>query len=177
YRQFNYIQQTTAAYQMDQVFSFRRPVTGGGIRAGSQEARNYRNQLNTIKQQILEHSSIKAVTKTNGASLIDNPDKLDMGYEWIGYPKTEKSIETVMLWVDHDYPKLAAIQLLSGRWFDPENKSDIKNILINETAVRAFGLKEPVVGTSYNFMGDYGGKIIGVVKDFHHASIHQPIQP
>src|SRR5690606_25715427 len=38
-------------------------------------------------------------------------------------------------------------------------------------------LKEPVVGTTFNAFDRYEGTIIGVVKDFHHASLHQPIQP
>lgn len=177
HRQFKYIQQTAVAYQMDQVFSFRRPNMGLVIRAGSIEQQDFIRQLNTIKRDIAQHSSVKAVTRVNEVSLINQTGKRGIAYDWIGYPKREKQAQAVVMWVDHDYPKLADVQIVSGRWFDADNASDHHNILINETAAKAFGLSEPVVGTTFDVMGIYQGKVVGVVKDFHHASIHQPIEP
>ncbi len=178
YGQFKYIQQTTEAYQMDQVFTFRRTAnTGEVIRAGSPEQANYLRGVNTLKDELLRNSSIKAVTRVNGASLIDNPRTMEIEHEWIGYPKKEERPKAVRLWVDHDYLNLADIQLVAGRWFDDNNVSDQHNMIINETAVKAFGLKAPVVGTTFDVFGLYQGSIIGIVKDFHHASLHQPIEP
>ncbi len=175
--QFKYIQQTADAYQMDQVFSFRRPNMGLSFFAGSPEHQDFIRQLNTIKQDISQHSSVKAVTRVNGVSLIDQTNKRGIAYDWTGYPKLEEQAQAVVMWIDHDYSKLADVQLVAGRWFHVDNTSDHRNILINETAVKAFGLKEPVVGTTFDVMGIYQGTVIGVVKDFHHASIHQPIEP
>jgi putative ABC transport system permease protein len=47
--------------------------------------------------------------------------------------------------------------------------------LLNETAVKVMGLKDPV-GTKVR-LWDEEKTIIGVMKDFHTASIHQPISP
>lgn len=175
--QFKYIQRTAGAYQMDQVFSFRKPYMGEMIRQGSPEQQAYIHRLNTIKQDMQRHSAIKAVTRVNGASLIDQKHKQSTAFEWIGHPNSTQKPDAVLLWIDHDYPKLADIQLVAGRWFDPANTADKQNIVINETSVKTFGLQEPVVGTAFNVLNIYQGTIIGVVKDFHHASIHQPIEP
>lgn len=176
--QFRYIQQATEAYQMDHVFSFRKPVnTDEVIRLGSPEMADYLRRINTLKAELLRNSAIKAVTRVNGVSLIDNPTKRQITYEWTGYPKEEKRQEAVVLWVDPDYIQLADIQLLAGHWFDDPDESEHHDIVINETAVKAFGLKEPVVGTTFDMMSSYRGTVIGVVKDFHHASLHQPIEP
>ncbi len=176
--QFNYIQQTTGAYQMDQVFIFHRKANSGEIiRAWSPEQANYIRGVTTLKEELLRNSSIKAVTRVNGGSLIDNPRSMEVEHEWIGYPKNEEPSKAVRLWVDHDYLNLADIRLVAGRWFDKDNVSDQHNIIINETAAKAFGLNEPIVGTAFDVLGIYQGSIIGVVKDFHHASLHQPIEP
>ncbi|HWK58852.1 MAG TPA: ABC transporter permease [Parapedobacter sp.] len=178
HRQFKYIQLATEAYQMDQVFIFQRKTnTGEVIYPGSPEQANYLRGVNTLKEELLRNSSIKAVTRVNGASLIDNPRSMGVEHEWIGYPKKGNLPKAVRLWVDHDYLDLADIELVAGRWFDDNNVSDQNNIIINETAINAFGLNEPVVGTTFDVLGMYQGTIIGVVKDFHHASLHQPIEP
>ena len=55
--------------------------------------------------------------------------------------------------------------------------SDIdKAYILNETAVRAIGWKEPI-GKSFNQWGDEDGVVIGVVDDFHHLPLHQRIEP
>jgi ABC-type antimicrobial peptide transport system permease subunit len=47
--------------------------------------------------------------------------------------------------------------------------------LLNETAARIMGLKDPV-GTKVKLWGEEK-TILGVMKDFHTASVHQPISP
>jgi ABC-type antimicrobial peptide transport system permease subunit len=47
--------------------------------------------------------------------------------------------------------------------------------LINESALKKIGYKDPV-GKRLTFWGTKG-KIVGVLKDFHFNSLHEPIQP
>ncbi|MEC3879761.1 ABC transporter permease [Parapedobacter sp. 10938] len=177
-QQFRYIQRQASAYQMDQVFSFTAASPDIMLRGNQQQRiEAHRQKLQTIKSDLLSSSAIKGVTRVNGVSLIDNPRSRDTYFQWLGYPPTDNPPKAVTLSIDHDYLSLASIQVRSGRWFDPTNVSDKNNIVINETAIKAFGLKEPVVGTNFDESGFRQGTIIGVVKDFHHASLHHPIQP
>ncbi|MCK6563064.1 hypothetical protein L6R21_28075, partial [bacterium] len=48
-------------------------------------------------------------------------------------------------------------------------------LIFNETAIKAMGLKDPV-GQPIKMWGE-DKIIIGVVKDFHIASLHEPIAP
>jgi hypothetical protein len=64
--------------------------------------------------------------------------------------------------------------LLYGRDFS-EDFADSSNYIINETALKVIGYKEPV-GMPLTFWG-VKGTIIGVVKDFHFNSLHVPIKP
>ncbi|PIS30388.1 MAG: hypothetical protein COT43_01910 [Candidatus Marinimicrobia bacterium CG08_land_8_20_14_0_20_45_22] len=55
-------------------------------------------------------------------------------------------------------------------------------VVMNESAVKAFGIEEPVVGKGIMEYGppergDIRHEIIGVVKDFHYQSLHHEICP
>jgi putative ABC transport system permease protein len=87
---------------------------------------------------------------------------------------------------DADFPDLIGLQLVAGRYFDPKDPSDANNaVVVNETAVRTLGWTDPLAG-SLVIPGDPSAqppqpdqelKVIGVVKDFHYASLHTPIEP
>ena len=55
------------------------------------------------------------------------------------------------------------------------SKSDSAHILLNETAVRESGIKDPI-GKRFSLWGAEG-RIIGVVKDFNYASLKEKIEP
>ncbi len=94
-----------------------------------------------------------------------------------------------------EYFDVMGIQMKEGRGFSPEFPGDtirngiaggplnqtIGGIVINEQAVKDFGLKSPVVGQellwSNNRDTAYYVKIIGVAKDFHYTSLRNEIKP
>jgi putative ABC transport system permease protein len=86
------------------------------------------------------------------------------------------------LQIDYGYFDALGIQLLKGRKFSPLFPADtINTIILNETAVRALNLKEPI---GQRLIWDEGGpdttlyaSVVGVVRDFHYASFHEPIRP
>lgn len=82
--------------------------------------------------------------------------------------------------VDPDFVVTLELTITDGRDFSIENAADEQEgFLINEAAVRAFGLTDPV-GRPFEYLfGDQPkkGKIIGIVKDFNFASIHSPVDP
>ena len=83
--------------------------------------------------------------------------------------------------VSFDFPQTLGVRLVDGRFFSREYGTDSTSILINEAAVKSLGLAEPVVG---QYIQQPNGpdtfqryKIIGVMKDFHIASMHKEIDP
>ncbi len=179
HRQFSFIQQQVAGYQKEQVFRIIAPSPNQNINGRDQDAIDrYTNTLNVFKSSLLSSSAIQSVSRVNGVSMIDDKDAGPSRIVWAGYPETEEKPDAVHLWVDEDYAQTANLILQSGRWFDAENVSDKNNIILNETAVKAFGLKEPVVGTMFSGgMNGRNGVVTGVVKDFHHKSLHEKIDP
>ena len=59
---------------------------------------------------------------------------------------------------------------------NPDNSADQHNSVLNETAVREFNIRKPVIGQRFTSQGDTG-VIVGVVKDFYYKSFHEKIGP
>lgn len=93
---------------------------------------------------------------------------------WDGKDPNLQTATTVGL-VGYDFTKTMHIDIVSGRDFSIEHPSDTSAYVINETAAKLMGMKDPV-GKQINF---WNGKqiIIGVMKDFHTESLHTPIKP
>ena len=85
-------------------------------------------------------------------------------------------------YVDHDFMRTYGFQLKDGksRFFDPRFPADTSAILINSAAAREYGIDDPfgTVILEPTVRGDTNRlRIIGVVEDFHHTSLHEPIGP
>jgi putative ABC transport system permease protein len=76
--------------------------------------------------------------------------------------------------VDEDYLDVLGIPVLQGRGFDPGIGTDSSAFLINETLAKQLNWDNPVGKVIYR---DGPHKVIGVIGDFHFASLHQSIQP
>ncbi len=78
--------------------------------------------------------------------------------------------------VDHSFPELMEFRIKKGRFFSEEYALDSeKALIINETAVRALGLEDPIGKQLYSY-GFYG-EVVGVVNDFNFRSLHSSIEP
>ena len=84
---------------------------------------------------------------------------------------------------DYDFFRTMGIELIAGRSFDPNNPADPHSaFIVNETAVREFGWKDPVgkkikYGYEENEGEKWEGTVIGVVKDFNVYSMRRKIEP
>jgi hypothetical protein len=96
------------------------------------------------------------------------------GLEWPG--KIEgRNIDFIIRAVDENLVSTLGMQMKDGRSFFDNGGDNNSYLLLNEAAVKVMGLKSPV-GTKIKLWGEEK-TILGVMKDFHTASIHQPISP
>lgn len=98
----------------------------------------------------------------------------DSHIEWDGKNKDQQIRFTQML-VNYDLPETLGMTLLKGRSFSRDFSTDNQGVVLNETAVKAMDLKNPIGKTIYT--ENVPVQIIGVVKDFHFNSLHDAIQP
>jgi len=118
-----------------------------------------------------------------GACLLDNlPIYEGNGTNsatWEGKPEDLK-VQMRVGSADEDYLETFKMELAAGRFFgapgSPASPDKLEDIVLNETAVRAMGIKEPV-GTTFSVWEGRKGRVIGVVKDFQLRSARYPIEP
>jgi putative ABC transport system permease protein len=93
-----------------------------------------------------------------------------------GLVATEINMKDVR--IDHEFFDTYKIPFVSGRNFSREFKTDDSlAFIINETAARMVGWSnEDAVGKVLK-NGHVKGRVIGVVRDFHFESLHEPIVP
>lgn len=88
------------------------------------------------------------------------------------------SLQSYFMGFDEDMARTYNLQLVDGAYFSG-SEADSMNVVINEAAVKAFNLANPVgskilvraYGTDWNV------NVIGVLKDFNFQSLHQKIAP
>jgi hypothetical protein len=77
--------------------------------------------------------------------------------------------------VGYDFVKTMKLKLAQGRDFSRDFPTDSAGFIVNEMAVKKMGYTDPIGKPVW--WGRYQGKIIGVLQDFHFASLHQAIEP
>ena len=79
--------------------------------------------------------------------------------------------------VGHDFFDLFGLPVTQGRVFSRDYPNDDSTaFVVNEAAARYLGYPDPLQVEMNCGLG-VKGKIVGVVKDFHYASMHSPIEP
>ena len=100
-----------------------------------------------------------------------------------GYLIEGRKDETILLvtnWVDYEYLETYGMTMVSGRSFNETYTTDQNSCLINESAMKEFGITnmseirfmQPRDSGKFDYL-----PIIGVVKNFNHESLRNPIQP
>jgi len=80
--------------------------------------------------------------------------------------------------IGEDYEKVLGLKLTQGRDLSSRLLTDVgTNVLVNETLVHKMGWTEPLGKRVSVGGGGEGGRVIGVVKDFHFKSLHHPVDP
>ncbi len=94
------------------------------------------------------------------------------------FTSTGKKREVMVYYsfIDERYVPLLDMKMIAGRNLSSANTADKKGgFLVNEAFVKMSGWKQPI-GQSIEGYGR-GGKIIGVVKNFHYRSLHNLVKP
>jgi len=78
--------------------------------------------------------------------------------------------------VDHDYLKILNLNLTEGRFYSRDHLSDMQSsVVINEEAAKRLG-EGPYEGKQFYYMNNFY-TVIGVIRNFHHNSLENKIQP
>ncbi|HYE55207.1 MAG TPA: ABC transporter permease, partial [Chitinophagaceae bacterium] len=121
-----------------------------------------RNKHNIIAQELMRSGAITSMTRTN--SPIIDIWNADDSYEWEG-KKPGSSVNFALFHTDKDFVKTMGLELINGRDLNAEKyATDECGVLVNETALKMMGLKDPIGKPLKSREGNW--HIVGVVKDF-----------
>jgi len=123
------------------------------------------------KAELLKQPGVLAVTRTNQNIVRFQGFTGDV--QWDGKnPKDNLMVHPIV--VDKDVISFFKMKLVAGAMFTGA-KIDTARFVLNEAAIKEMGMKNPI-GKRFKMEG-INGQIIGVVKDFHYASMKEKIAP
>jgi len=162
-KQLNYMQSSDLGINYEQTLTCT--LRGEKFQGDAEERLSSKQAL---KERLLTNPAIRGVTFLNQL-----PGKITNTWTWV-LPDREDGIPVRVINADPDFIDLMEIEVIEGRNFSYETRTDLDyRFLINEEAVKQFGLPDPVGSTTNS--GGY--TIIGIVKDFHYNSLHTKIEP
>jgi putative ABC transport system permease protein len=130
-----------------------------------------------------EVRKIAGVENVSGATAVPGLENY-FGISWQEMSSTEPMTGRGIM-TDDQYQSVLGLQLTEGRFFSKDFPTDTLAVVLNEKAVKEMGLIKPIgarVITPEQFLNAPDGSqriytVVGVVKDFHYQSLHQPIVP
>ena len=139
------------------------------------------SQLEVLADRYEQLSSIKEV----GISSASPPRIYDSDY-FKPINSRIRELPLSYIHIDEDYLPTLGMDLAVGRNFSEDFGTEIQNVLLNESAVRAMGWLDSastdwagVLGKQFNYTDEEGSTytVIGVVEDFHFLSLQNEIEP
>jgi putative ABC transport system permease protein len=138
------------------------------------------NQLPAFKNELLTISGVESASGTS--TMPGNQNFFGTTWQEVGSkaPMTGRGMV-----VDEDFSKTLGLEIKEGRFFSKDFSTDTLSVVLNERAVKELGLKT-AIGSRLTSPDDiynapdgspYVYNVVGVVKDFHYHSLHEPISP
>ncbi|MFC2157784.1 ABC transporter permease [Acidobacteriota bacterium] len=161
YQQAKFLSERDVGYDKDNIVFF-------GI------DRQFTQNSERIKSELLSNPNVLNMTLVDRAPYRWQSNAGFGDVHWEG--KTTQQVKMVMICVDYEFLNTFKIGLVDGRFFSKEFSTDpTETFVVNQAAVKAMEMENPV-GKQLK-VWDFDRRIIGVVKDYHFASLHTEIIP
>ena len=142
------------------------------VKASSAEIHNH---IDAIRDELVRTGYVSDVAES--LNPVTTVAFVMNGYDWNGDgPDLQSGFPTV--WVSHEYGKTLGWKFIEGRDFSRDFASDTAAMILNETAVKYMGLKDPVGKTIRWTVFDKTKTftVIGVIQDMLMESPYYPVR-
>lgn len=130
-----------------------------------------------LRTELLRRGNVVAV-----GSATEAPVRIQAGYS-VNLPgNSERGMLIAAAPIDDGYIPATGIEVIAGRNFTESDlqrmvKDTVSAFILNEVAAQELGLEvDNAVGTQLRMSGRKG-EVVGIVRDFHFASLHEKIKP
>jgi putative ABC transport system permease protein len=164
-QQLRFMNNRDLGYEKDQVITMR--YYGDGLE----------NTYDAFYNELIKNSVVKNVGRSSrvptGRLLDSQGAQIQKGDSMVSTDVVIKNVR-----VDHHFFDTYGIPMSAGRNFSKEIKSDDSlAFVLNESAVQMIGWTNDEAPGKVLQYGGVKGQVIGVVRDFHFESLHEPIVP
>ncbi|GAA0891790.1 ABC transporter permease [Fulvivirga kasyanovii] len=129
-------------------------------------------RYSATRLQLLQNPNVEAVTAAG--NLFDGQN----GSVPIQEQGDDESRARISLFgIHYGFGELMELDFIAGRDFSEAYPNDSSHFILNESAVKMFGWDDDPIGKQLVLNDTWNGEVIGVVKDFHYASLHEAITP
>jgi putative ABC transport system permease protein len=161
YNQLNFIQHKNLGFNKEEVLVI--PLKNEDVRP----------RIQALKTELLRIEGVTSVSASSnlpGGQFDQNP------VYSVEFPQEDVDFSEAI--VDYDFLKTMNMEMADGRFFSVENLRDtVVSFVINETGAQQLNL---AVGKELRweaYSRTITGPVIGVMKDFHFQSLHDPLRP
>jgi putative ABC transport system permease protein len=161
YNQLHYIRNKELGFEKEHVVVIQRAE-----KLGSQQL--------AFKNQLYQNSDVLSVTFTDSLPQMLLEAKV---FQKEGEGSQENNT-LITITSDYDLLETYGIKMIAGRYFERERSTDSAAVVLNEAAIKALDIRDPLekrlvlVGLKRKPMD-----IIGIINDFHMESLHTKIGP
>ncbi len=162
YKQIEYARNRPVGYDRDYLLSI--PMSGNP---------DYKGKIQTLKNELFQTNTIEKIATSSGpmTEIWNNIG----GYTWRG-KAPERDYSFTVAEISHDFGKTVGWQFIKGRDFSTSFSTDSLGLVINETAAKAIGFKEPIGEFIKSEDGKTTWQIIGVIRDVVARSPFEPVE-
>jgi len=161
--QLDYLRNLDLGFKKDLIYTFR-----------FQSDSLTQSKLDAFKLRMLALPRVETVSFSSDVPSSQNTWKSNFA---LGKGKEDAPFLVSIKYCDVDYLKNYGIEMVAGRWL--EACDTIRETVINQVLLEKLGIKpEDALGQELK-MGNGRRRplVVGVVKDFHSHSLHQPLEP
>ncbi len=165
-QQLNYLNKRNLGYDKEQIITL----------PNYQELNDH---YETFRQQLMASAGIKNISRSSRVPTGRLLDSSGSASVLQGDSLVPTQVNLKMIAADFDFFDTYGIEMEAGRAFSREFPlDDSLSFIINETAAREIGFTsfDNLIGQEFQY-GGTKGKLVGIVKDFHFQSLHEPIRP
>jgi putative ABC transport system permease protein len=166
--QLRYMRSQDPGFDREAVVVVRGPVNRTETWIEHDKKRNEKNNTHDIfKESVSRYGGVKSVSLSWSVP----GERSSIWYIELGETDDHERIDELK--TDNDFGEVYGLELLAGR-FDTSD-----GLVINESAARTLGFDTPeaAVGQVFPDNYNYERKINGVIRDYHHHSLHTRIRP
>jgi putative ABC transport system permease protein len=160
YKQIGYIKDRPVGYDKNALVEM--PFEGSMMK-----------KFDSFRQDAINAGAIVDGAITSG-SIVNNGSST-WGVKWQGQKPGEDKIPIDQIAVTWHFTSTYGLKVIEGRDFESDHPADSSTIMLNQSAVKMMGFKNPI-GQIVKWQ-DQQRTVIGIVKDFVWGSPYEPVKP